>query len=325
MDSIDKKLDLIIELINNTASKIDKVLKKIPDLDFDEESYLMMNPDVAKAVANGTYSSGYDHYVKCGKKEKRQPRFALTKEEIDAKIGILINSQEWPAAVYKAELCDPNDELDKKGRAEGIIDFLSEYAPIEGKKFLDFGCGEGHVSQVAFEKKASLVVGYDIIKNNVNNWRSNLLTTDFEAVKAKGPYDVILLYDVMDHLSVSPVDVLKNIKSVLVPQGMVIMRCHPWYARHGSHLYYQINKAFINIFLNSEDLLGKYNYTLPLQLPEYENWIKEAGFRVKNVNKVESYVEPFFETMLLRSKFANVIGNNYRDLIKVSFIDYILS
>jgi MoaA/NifB/PqqE/SkfB family radical SAM enzyme len=44
---------------------------KIFDQDFDEQSYLDANPDVASAVSNGVFHSGYHHYSAHGKNEDR--------------------------------------------------------------------------------------------------------------------------------------------------------------------------------------------------------------------------------------------------------------
>ncbi len=39
--------------------------------DFDEAFYLRQNPDVAAAVADGRLASGYDHYIRYGRREGR--------------------------------------------------------------------------------------------------------------------------------------------------------------------------------------------------------------------------------------------------------------
>lgn len=46
---------------------------------FNEEDYLDANPDVKKAVSEGYFSSGLNHYVKHGKKEKRPLKKSLTR------------------------------------------------------------------------------------------------------------------------------------------------------------------------------------------------------------------------------------------------------
>jgi hypothetical protein len=40
---------------------------------FDEHYYLQQNPDVAAAVAAGTFATGYDHFIKYGQYENRSP------------------------------------------------------------------------------------------------------------------------------------------------------------------------------------------------------------------------------------------------------------
>ncbi|WP_157879235.1 hypothetical protein [Pararhodospirillum photometricum] len=42
-------------------------------MQFDEEFYLITNPDVANAVKNGSVQSGYEHWISFGAKEGRLP------------------------------------------------------------------------------------------------------------------------------------------------------------------------------------------------------------------------------------------------------------
>jgi hypothetical protein len=47
----------------------------MPPPDFDEKGYLEQYADVAKAVAGGRFTSGFDHYIKHGRAEGRiRPR-----------------------------------------------------------------------------------------------------------------------------------------------------------------------------------------------------------------------------------------------------------
>jgi hypothetical protein len=109
----------------------------------------------------------------------------------------LLESEDWPEAVYSAQIADENLEQDKEERAEGISDMI--LPPLDNKKFLDLGCGEGHISKYN-SKFAEISVGFDIRvpEKSPFEWEKEeekfLLTTDFEKVREKGPYDVILLY-----------------------------------------------------------------------------------------------------------------------------------
>jgi hypothetical protein len=72
--SLSQKLTAVAELIVQIAKEMDeqKPTASLP-IAFDESYYLAQNPDVANAVRSGSFSSGYDHYVKHGKAEGRLP------------------------------------------------------------------------------------------------------------------------------------------------------------------------------------------------------------------------------------------------------------
>lgn len=215
----------------------------------------------------------------------------------------LLNSQDWPAAVENFQICDENSEDEKMERAESVVDILITDA-LKDKKFLDFGCGEGHMAKYASSQGSHLAAGYDILKSEKSKfvWEQKqqnlLLSTDFEKIKNEGPYDIILLYDVLDHAQ-DPVQVLKNAKSLLAKDGTIYLRCHPWCGRHGGHLYKQINKAFINLVFTEEEIdqMGyKLDFTNKVFYPisTYSKYIEDAGFAKKDPDIDVQDVEDFF-------------------------------
>ena len=260
------------------------------------------------------------------------------KVENEAELNILkslLDSNEWPEAVFSAQITDDSSEKDKKERAEGIVDML--LPPLDGKKFLDFGCGDGHVVNHV-SKDASLAVGYDI--NKSGDWEKvdkGLLTQDFEKVKSMGPYDIILIYDVLDHVLEPMEDALSKVKSVLSENGKIYLRCHPWVSRHGGHAYNKINKAFIHLVFNDGELnaLGinlDFNRKVLMPLAVYGAAIENANLALESEPELDTQeLEEFFSSNpLIRSRILKSFGINEWKAEKPGFqlsqcfVDYIL-
>jgi SAM-dependent methyltransferase len=253
----------------------------------------------------------------------------------------LLDSSEWPNAVFEVQIADENCEGDKKERAEGIVDII--LPSLDQKKFLDFGCGEGHVAKYA-AKNANLSIGYETEKNpnsqlEWENKKENfLLTMDFEKVKKEGPYDIILIYDVLDHSKEeSMTKVLEKAKSVLLDEGNIYLRCHPWVSRHGGHAYRKINKAFVHLVFTEDELekIGlelEFNNKVLYPLATYLKAIEDAGLTKINEEEIDFQdVEPFFsENPIVKRRILKAFGinewGNTRPAFQMSqcFVDYVL-
>jgi len=258
------------------------------------------------------------------------------------KLKSLLGSEDWPESVPEFQITDESSESDKDSRAETIADLFVQISP--GKKFLDFGCGEGHVAKHV--SKSNFAVGYDISPSKIQSSPWNIksdslaLTSDFGVVRSNGPYDEILIYDVLDHAD-NPVEVLKMAKSVLAENGFIRVRCHPWCSRHGGHLYRKINKAFVHLVFSETELseMGiDSDKTIAKKviypMATYEEYISQA-----NLLKISMYVdnqepESFFSDAPLvseRIKIAIPEGNGSKKRqefphfqIQQCFLDFIL-
>lgn len=260
-----------------------------------------------------------DELIAISEEENKPPRpvVAVAKqtapEENFEDLKILLDSEDWPEAVFSLQIADENSEGDKDERASGIADIL--LPPLKGKKFLDFGCGEGHVAKYV-SSEASVSVGYDIERSerSLLMWEDAtagfLLTVDIEKVKSYGPYDAILIYDVLDHAK-DPTGVLSTAKSLLSDDGTIYLRCHPWCGRHGGHIYRALNKAFAHLVFSEDELkkLGlsaEYTRTIIFPLSSYDSIIKSAGFEAHEPEIERQEVEPFFyDNELVRSRILN--------------------
>lgn len=211
----------------------------------------------------------------------------------------LLNSKEWPEAVESFLICEDN-ENDKNDRAEGIIDFINE--EFENKKFLDFGCGEGHVVNKIENYSAS--IGYDVVKSGIFNWEeetsNKLLTTNFDKILKFSPYDIILLYDVLDHIN-NPEDVLEKIKTLCHKNTKIHVRCHPWTSRHAIHQYKNVNKAFVNLIFTTEELkemnieIDKNQQKTFFPILENKKWFNNTKFKIIEHETKTTIVEDFFK------------------------------
>lgn len=248
-----------------------------------------------------------------------------------------LESDKWPEAVNKNLVCDPDSEIDKVERGRGIIELMIE-EELPNLKFLDYGCGEGYSALYVASEKAKMSVGYDI--KRYDTWTKhakseNLLFTDtFEEALAKGPYDVVLLFDVLDHLKLlQPTDVLKQAASVLSPTGKIYMRTHPWTSRHATHLYHDFNKAYVHLVFTESELeklpTSKHkddNIGVKYPLKTYSDFIKAAGLKEVSRREIKEAVEPFFKIPKIAQRImSNLEFRQYPEWqMSLQFIDYVL-
>jgi len=248
-----------------------------------------------------------------------------------------LESDKWPEAVNPNLICDPSNEQDKLERGRGIVELMIE-PDLKGLKMLDFGCGEGHVAYVATEYEPSLVVGYDCVENE--KWsgfqKSNLLyTKDWNEALKSGPFDVIVLFDVIDHAkSEDGVSILRKVRQALTDDGQVFMRCHPYISRHGTHLYHHLNKAYAHLVFTKEEL----NTIAPDQkfveestgvlfpLKTYDTFAKQANLEIVHRREITSKVDSFFKIPKIAER---IIKNHQLDSfpefqMSLDFVDYVL-
>jgi len=210
----------------------------------------------------------------------------------------LLDGTEWPEAVPDFLICKMTEE-DKMERAEGIIDFID--LELKNKKVLDFGCGEGHVVKLLHEKSVECF-GFDLEKKGLLDWENQsgyLLTTDWNRILDKKPFEVVLLYDVLDHAQ-SPIDLLNQLREVCTPQTHIVVRTHPFCGPHGGHLYQKINKAYLHLICTEEELkqLGcdlEFNQKVLFPLATCESWFQQANYAISKSNTIKNHVSDFFK------------------------------
>lgn len=246
----------------------------------------------------------------------------------------LILSDFWPKAVPESLIVRGQEAVSH--RSKSIIS--SFVGNLEGKKFLDFGCGNGGCATTA-AVQADYAIGYDI--EEAEEWVDGVnLTTNFGQVKENGPYDVILLYDVFDHIEENKINsVLYQMHSVCHVDTIIKVRCHPWTSIHGGHVYEKLNRAYAHLFLTDEQL-EKYQSSkvrkISRPLKTYNEAWNSANFTIvktetHKINWDHAGLGDFFSeddvaTFLNKESPQRLLGdvNWQKVVLPIEFIDFTL-
>jgi 2-polyprenyl-3-methyl-5-hydroxy-6-metoxy-1,4-benzoquinol methylase len=261
-------------------------------------------------------------------------------EDLDTfeKLKKALESERWVEAVNPNLVIDLNSDFDKVERGRGIIELMIE-ENLKGLNFLDFGCGEGFSTNYAAEIGANIAVGYDVANKKWDNFVSKdnmAFTTSFDDVVNKGPYDVVIAYDVIDHpINEHPLDLVKKMASVLKPDGKIYLRTHPFTSRHATHLYYDLNKSYLHLVFREDELkqlvpaskeqLNNFGVIYPLKT--YKGYFGEAGLKVLNERMIKDQVEPFFKIPKVAERIMERLKvNQFPEFqLSIQFIDFCLT
>ena len=182
-------------------------------------------------------------------------------------------------------------------------------------------------------------VGFDI--NKSDNWATSadpnvVLTTDPNVVASNGPYDIVVIFDTIDHLQgIQPTDLLKITKSMLTPNGKIYMRAHPFTSRHGTHHYHDLNKAFVHLIFTPAELnqlipnstQSQFNLGVMTPIATYQKMFDDAGLKIANRRDIKEQPETFFKTPIIANRIMQITGHkSYPEFqMSLSFIDYTLT
>ncbi len=238
----------------------------------------------------------------------------------------------WPEAVSSVVLNVTEDTQRK--RAKAILDLFLGRSSLVDMRFLDVGCGEGWLVREAANRGAMTAVGYDIIESDKWKEREEIYTTNISEVE-NYQYDIIFLYDVLDHCH-DPVELMDKLKDLLSPKGTIYAHLHPWFAKHSNHLYQVgLNKAYIHLFLTYEEIrsLGFEHpyFTRPEPNPlEAYNW----WFHKFKIQKEKIQSNPLHEFFLVKS-FTELLARehnldkkgleHYLKNMEIDFVDFTLT
>jgi hypothetical protein len=144
---------------------------------------------------------------------------------------------------------------------------------------------------------------------------------------------VVMLYDVLDHCE-NPQEVMGNVKYLLKKNGVVYVRCHPWIAKHATHVYKQgLNRAYIHMFLNPQEVEGitgvppMFTRVEKAPLDAYRHWFGQFEVK-KEVPIRDGAVSEFFHVPAFKDLLRNETGvadiDGLLKLMEIQFVDYVL-
>jgi len=212
----------------------------LPIRGFNESTYLAMNPDVKKAVLDGSVASGWQHFLSNGFREDRTGVPRELADEIKHLFDTDTTASLPPAALRKrvhgAE--DPSSFM-AIGR---IISFDliraidSTFHLASGDRVLDFGCGCGRVIH-HFQRlfKGSVLYGTDIDPEAIS-WCRHALggIGEFSSNDENPPlqfedefFDFVYSISVFTHLPEQMQFAwLEELRRVTKPNGYLILTAH---------------------------------------------------------------------------------------------------
>lgn len=153
---------------------------------------------------------------------------------------------------------DPVLDLDRVWTAEvSIIPWLQRHLQLAGARVVEYGCGDGQVS-CSLAPHVGSVVGLDIDRSMVELGRRKVETAQIQNVDLqfhpledivdvfksfKGTVDIVLLYAVLEHLTIAErFEVLRASRELAEPDGLIVVVESPnrliSLDSHSSHLPY---------------------------------------------------------------------------------------
>lgn len=208
-----------------------------------------------------------------------------------------------------------------------IIKLVANEVDFKNKKILDLGCGVGSFANFLYTNGID-VVGFDIIKNPIKvglaEGKVPLLLARGENIPFKdGTFDIILLFDMIEHLwkEKSQEEALLEMNRVLKDDGMIILtapnRLWPWdeevflfgvrfLPRELADWYVRFRGASTYV----EDRNGGFNFRMRTY-HGYKNLFTKTGFYLSKVENLGGSCwgipEPF-------CKALNIVCNNSKML-----------
>jgi SAM-dependent methyltransferase len=152
--------------------------------------------------------------------------------------------------------------------AEQVVEFLAgDDISLEGRRVADVGCGDGILDLGVFHRgDPQLLVGYDVRRVDVEALRAAAQAAGIEELPDESrlsfvvseedrlpvgdrSFEIVFSWSTFEHVR-RPVQMLREIRRVLDPQGVLFLQIWPlYYSQHGGHLWQSIPEPFPHLDL----------------------------------------------------------------------------
>lgn len=202
------------------------------DLFFDEVRYIRNNQDIAAALQNGQYASGYDHFVQFGWKEQRdftsvynESYYLANNADVAQAVasGAFSNGFEHFAKHGHKEWRDPSALFNKR-------DYLTRYTDVSQavdagvissafEHWTEFGSDEMRTPQLMLFQENFYLERYADVKAAVQNGTFASGLSHYAAFGAREGRDPSAIFDESAYLDLNP-DVKSAVQSGALPTGL---------------------------------------------------------------------------------------------------------
>ncbi|MDT4902402.1 MAG: hypothetical protein QOH52_418 [Pseudonocardiales bacterium] len=202
-------------------------------------------------------------------------------------------------------------------RAAGeVVDFLAgDGIALEGKRVADIGCGDGIIDLgVTLKAKPATLVGFDVQATDVPALEARAKTAGIDSLPEElyfatsgdtrlpaedSSFDIAISWSAFEHIA-DPVAVLREVRRVLTPHGLLFIQVWPFYATaHGTHLVDWFPKGFAQYLHNDDEItrivrasgnqdmasemLEIYRTLNKITADQLHAAVREAGFKIVKV------------------------------------------